>query len=278
MTSTGTRVRLNRFRYPHSRVGLIVPIDHGLTIGPVEGLNSPQDLASWIGHPAVTGVLAHKGMIERLAERDVLGQAGVMLQLNGMSSISSQPDRKEMLTSVESALRHGADAVSVQVNFDGENDAHNLSMLGLVSDEAHAYGLPVLAMVYDKVTGLDAAGKVKRLRHLMRIALELGCDALKLAAPDNLDDLPTLLRGMDIPVFFAGGTLTSERSLQALAQGAVLAGAAGLCLGRNVFQRADPVQLLVDLQRTLLAAEAKVAQLETAVPSLSQAPQAVLAD
>lgn len=255
MASTGTQVRFNRFRYPNSRVGLIVPIDHGLTVGPIDGVGSVSELEPWIGDPAITGIIAHKGMVERLAARGALGKAGVMLHLNGMSSISSQPNRKEMLTTVKAALQHGADAVSIQVNFDGQNDAHNLSLLGSVADEAHDYGLPVLAMIYDKVAVADPAEGMSRIRHLMRIAMELGCDALKLAAPLDLNDVPRMLRGMDIPVFFAGGALTSDSTLLELAQQAVLGGAAGLCLGRNIFQRPSPVQFLDKLSNVMLAAE-----------------------
>ena len=267
MASTGTQVRFNRFRYPNSRVGLIVPIDHGLTLGPIDGVGSVSDLEPWIGDPAITGIIAHKGMVERLAARGALGRAGVMLHLNGMSSIAAQPDRKEMLTTVKAALQHGADAVSVQVNFDGQNDAHNLGVLGSVVDEAHDYGLPILAMVYDKVAIADPAERMPRIRHLMRIAIELGCDALKLAPPPDLNDVPRMLRGMDIPVFFAGGSLTSDPLLLELAQQAVLGGAAGLCLGRNIFQRTSPAQFMHELTNVMLAAEHTNAALAAEVRS-----------
>ena len=79
MATSGKKIRWNRFRYPHSPLGMIVPIDHGLTIGPVEGLKNVSEMSSWIGNPAITGVIAHKGIIERLADRGLLGGAGVMV-------------------------------------------------------------------------------------------------------------------------------------------------------------------------------------------------------
>jgi class I fructose-bisphosphate aldolase len=243
---SGKHHRLARFRYSNSRLGLIVPIDHGLTIGPVAGLGSVDEIASWLDHPAITGVIGHKGMIARLAERGLLARLGVMVHLNGMSALSASADRKERLTEVETAVRLGADGVSLQVNFDGSNDDHNLALLGEVVDEASRFALPVLAMVYDKVTAETAGVRTARLRHLMRIAWELGVDAVKIAAPAELGAIDPLMRGLaeDLPIFFAGGEVTSHDRTAALAREAIRCGAAGLCAGRNVFGQPDPAEAL----------------------------------
>jgi class I fructose-bisphosphate aldolase/fructose-bisphosphate aldolase/2-amino-3,7-dideoxy-D-threo-hept-6-ulosonate synthase len=256
MATSGKKIRSNRFHYRHSSVGMIVPIDHGLTIGPVEGLGSVSQIARWIRHPGITGVIAHKGMIERLAEADLLGSAGVMLHVNGMSTLAQRPDRKELLTSVPTALRLGADGISLQINFDGENDAHNLQMLGEVVDAASEYGLPVLTMLYDKAVSVNAERRIERLRHLMRITIELGTDSIKLAAPANVEEIAPLLDGLaeDAAIYFAGGTLCSDEELSALVRATIGAGGKGLCIGRNVFQRPAPNEILSALSQQLLRA------------------------
>jgi len=247
---TGKQLRLSRFRYRRSArgqasYGLIVPIDHGLTIGPVEGIQNVSQISTWIGDPAITGVIAHKGMIERLAARELLGGMGVMMHLNGMSTLGPTPDRKERLTAIETALRLGADGVSLQVNFDGANDAHNLRELGRVVDEAGVYGLPVLTMLYDKAAAEDGK-RLERMRHLLRICLELGADAVKIAPPKRLSEIPELLEGIadDLPIFFAGGSVMGDLDLLRLAELAIAHRAAGLCVGRNVFQREAPEDIL----------------------------------
>lgn len=253
MATSGKKIRLNRFHYRNSRYGLIVPIDHGLTIGPVAGLGSVSQLAHWIRHRGITGIIAHKGIIERLADAELLGHGGVMMHVNGMSTLSKDPDRKEKLTSIESALRLGVDGISLQINFDGHNDAHNLQMLGEVVDCASAYGLPVLTMLYDKVPCPENPRRIERLRHLIRIAIELGSDAIKLAAPACIDDIPLILAGLaeDASIYFAGGTLGSDADLFALTDATIAAGGAGLCVGRNVFQRPDPSAILTALSDRL---------------------------
>lgn len=247
MSAIGKDLRMGRFRRPGSRLGLLVPIDHGLTIGPVAGLGSTGEIGRWIRHPAIDGVIGHKGLIERLARAGHLTGRGVMVHLNGMTTLAAQPDRKEMVTGIDAALRLGADAVSVQVNFDGVSDAHNLGLLGQVVDRAHDIGLPVLAMVYDKVEAPEA--RTPRMRHLLRVAIELGADAVKIGAPATEADLAELLAGAseDVPIYLAGGPRRSLEEFLALARIALAHGAAGLCAGRNVFERPDPAAALDQL-------------------------------
>src|SRR2546425_3578947 len=258
---SGKKLRLARFRAtpaPGTRGAVIVPIDHGLTMGPLDGIGSTAEIGRWITSPVIDGVIAHKGIVERLAARGLLSRAGVMVHLNGMSSLGSAPNTKERLTDMETAVRLGADAVSLQVNFDGSNDAHNLSALGRAVDEAGRFGLPVLAMVYDKVPCADRSSEVARARHLMRIAVEVGVDALKIGTPAELSLIAALLDGFveDVPVFLAGGSLTEPPILFALARAVMRAGGAGLCVGRNVFQHPNPHALLAELA-SVLEAEAR---------------------
>lgn len=249
---TGKQHRLSRFQYPHSKRGLIVPIDHGLTVGPLPGLESVRKMREWIHSPAICGVIAHKGIAERLLQSGALEGKGLLVHLNGMSTLSSDPDTKERLTSIETAMRLGADGVSFQVNFSGTNDSENLRAMGKIVDEASDFGLPVLAMVYDKVT-TNPKNTVTRLRHLIRAAVEMGCDAVKIAPPSQLELLPEMLADVseDIRIYLAGGSLATEVELMTLTRAALRAGAQGLCVGRNVFQRTDARDTLERLREVL---------------------------
>jgi len=255
--STGKQIRGARFKYPQRSAGLIVPIDHGLTIGPVAGIRDTREIAGWISHPAICGVIAHKGILERLAARGALAGKGVILHLNGMSTLATEPDRKEIIASVETAVGLGADGVSIQLNFNGDTDSHNLQLLGRISEETQRLGLPLLTMLYDKLPFIDEDARLWRLRHLIRICVELGTDAIKLAPPKSAHDLPAILEDTreDAAVYFAGGELMPDEELFALTRDAVRQGAAGLCVGRNVFQRKDPGPVLSHLQTILSGSE-----------------------
>lgn len=254
-SSAGKIVRWSRFIDPHSARALLVPIDHGLTLGPVQGLTRLGDLARWITHPAINGIIAHKGMITNLAGCGLLPGLGIMAHLNGMTSIGESPDTKYLLTAVDAAVRLGADAVSVQVNFGPGNHAHNLQLLGQVVDEAAAFQLPVLAMIYPAAGAGpgDPQETLRQHRHYLRVGYELGVDAIKTSPPRDLCDLPDLLEGIaeHLAVLISGGSLGSEKALTDLAQAVADSDATGLCVGRNVFQRPDPSPLLTRVRQIL---------------------------
>jgi class I fructose-bisphosphate aldolase/fructose-bisphosphate aldolase/2-amino-3,7-dideoxy-D-threo-hept-6-ulosonate synthase len=88
--------------------------------------------------------------------------------------------------------------------------------------------------------------------------VELGTDALKLAAPDDLSLMPTLLEGIreHTAVFFAGGAVRSEAEILMLAEEVVRCGATGLCVGRNIFQRESARATLTRLQEIILGSHA----------------------
>ncbi|TDR79754.1 class I fructose-bisphosphate aldolase [Paludibacterium purpuratum] len=245
MTEMARKRRWSRFVDRQSGKALIVPIDHGLTLGPLEGLNRVEEVQRWLDPDVVSGIVAHKGFAERLGGAP---GCGLMIHLNGSLNIGETPDFKEMLTSVEAAIRLGADAVSIQANFSAVTAGHNLRMIGQAVDQAHAYGLPILCMVYDK--GPMSGKDMIPLRHFMRAAVELGVDALKVAAPENLNDIPSLVDGIQehTPVLFAGGALADEMALLELATAVCLNGTGGICVGRNVFQRADPLATMTRLR------------------------------
>lgn len=267
MSYVGRQLRERRVFFSHEGGALIVPLDHGLTLGPIQGMRSTNDLAEWIGSRHIGAVLGHKGLIERLILRDMLHpNTGVIVHLNGMPNLASTTDTKVMVASIESALRLGADAVSLQVNFTHDNFAHNFVMLGEVTDAAHAVGLPVLTMLYDKVRSPTPVERIARIQHLVRAVTELGSDAIKLAFPESARDLVELVscHGPDVHILFAGGEKMSEETLLSTTRAAMRRGARGLCVGRNVFQHPQPLALLEKLSECLKSEAEVAAELDLA--------------
>lgn len=249
MKDTGRQIRIRRFFMPGANKGIIVPIDHGLANGPIEGIERISQINQWINHRAITGIVAHKGILERLVDQCSLDGLGIIMHLNGCFNHDKEPDTKMILTSAETALRLGADAVSLQLNFTDKNSSYNLKMLGNVVDSAHQFGLPVLAMVYNK-NAPDLS-----LRHLIRASIEMGVDLIKVTLPRTERELQKLLYGVSehTPVFFAGGALERNNKIVAAATWIGKHGGAGFCVGRNVFQRGLPDKFLTELGNALYA-------------------------
>lgn len=243
--------RWSRFLGLDSGRGIIVPLDHGLTSGPIAGIAKMSDVASWISHPAINGVILHKGYAAALLNANALRGKALCIHLNGMASVADAPERKETLTRIESAIRLGADAVSIELVFNGFTDAANLRIAGAIVDEASAFQLPVLVMLKSVYTAAAATDNVRATRHLARSMAELGVQAVKLARPAHSDLLPDLLRDIadDIDVFFAGGERDDDAGVLGFAADALTHGARGVCIGRNVFQNPHPAAFLDRLDR-----------------------------
>lgn len=248
----GRKIRESRLLFQESDRGLIVPIDHGLTVGPIPGIDDMDTISKWITNKNISAIITHKGLLEHLVIRDLIRpHLGIIVHLNGMSNLAKDGDTKCMLTDVETSIRLGADAVSIQINFTEDNFAHNLDLLGQVVDRAHSCGLPVLTMLYDKVKTDSHEDRVNRMNTLMRLCIELGTDALKVALPERIEDLSTLLKShvKTTKVFFAGGELTSQRSFVDNIATAISLGSSGVCAGRNIFQHTNPnaaIQLMAN--------------------------------
>ncbi|AZD84287.1 2-amino-3,7-dideoxy-D-threo-hept-6-ulosonate synthase [Pseudomonas chlororaphis subsp. aureofaciens] len=251
MGYVGKSLRLKRLFYSGRNVGVIVPIDHGLTAGPLPGLRTMPEIMKWIGCEAISAIIVHKGILERLAAAGYpAATTGVILHLNGMPLLGSEADTKQLVTNIQTAMRMGADAVSVQVNFTEDNYEHNLRLLGEVTDAANAAGLPVLTMLYDKGAQTGDAEAVDRLHKLIRVVTEIGSDLVKIGYPKSSLALSEIVatHGANIRILVAGGEQTSDDEFCEFTKTVMNSGAQGLCAGRNVFQSPSPTSLLRRLE------------------------------
>jgi DeoC/LacD family aldolase len=135
----GKQHRMSRFIHRDTGRGVIVALDHGLTSGPLDGLNRVQDVAGWAHYSAINAFIAHKGMMERLVAARLTEGRALVVHLNGMTTLALAA-HKALLTTLESALRLGADAVSVDLLFDAEHAETSVRTLAAVVDDAARYG------------------------------------------------------------------------------------------------------------------------------------------
>src|SRR3989304_9946756 len=121
----GKTRRLKRIMQKDNRT-VIVPMDHGVTIGPVQGITNMQNITNQLIKGKVDAILVHKGIARRI---DVDG-AGLIVMLFGMSNFSPNVNAKVQVCSVQEAVRMGADAGSVHVNVGAQDEDKMLKTLG----------------------------------------------------------------------------------------------------------------------------------------------------
>lgn len=232
----GKTRRLKKIMQQDNRT-VIIPMDHGVTIGPVQGITNMQQITNQLLKGKIDAILVHKGIAKHI---DV-GNAGLIVQLSGMSNLSPNINSKVQVCTVQEAIRIGADAVSVHVNVGAQDEDKMLKNLGKVSDECEIFGMPLLAMMYARGPKIQNEHAPELVAHAARIGAELGADIIKANYTGNIETFKTVIESCPVPVVIAGGPKckTTQEILQTT-HDSITAGAAGISIGRNVFQHENP--------------------------------------
>ena len=236
----GKAIRLERLINRDTGKIVVVPMDHGVTVGPVPGITNMRDMVDAMAEGGANAVLGHMGLPlhgHRRHGKDV----GLILHLSGSTVWSPDPNAKVLVNTVENALKNGADGISVQVNIGAQNEADMLRDLGAVSVKCMEWGMPLLAMMYTRGKKFKSESSVEGISHAARIAAELGADIVKVNYTGSLAGFRKVVEGCPIPVLIAGGEKArNDRLILQAVRGALAAGAAGVCIGRNAWQHKNP--------------------------------------
>lgn len=253
----GTGKRLARI-FREDRKTVIVPMDHGVTLGPVEGLQDMHRTISNLLQAKVDAFVIHKG----IAKAVNTGDAGLIVHVSASTKHSPDPNRKVRVCSVMEALRLGADAVSVHINVGAPSEAEMLTKLGEVTDQSHEYGLPLLAMMYPRGPTIQNENEKSIVAHVARLGAELGADVVKTNYTGDPESFREVVASCPVPLIIAGGPkMNTDRDVLQMVYDANRAGCAGLSIGRNVFQHKDPKRMA----RALIAIVHENATVEEAV-------------
>lgn len=235
----GKAIRLERIINRDTGRTIVVPLDHGASVGPIQGLIDMRATLSGIAEGGASAVLMHKGLV-RCGHRRHGPDIGLIVHLSASTSLSPYPNAKSLVGTVEDAIRLGADAVSLHVNLGDETERDMLADLGTVASKASDWGIPCLAMMYARGPKVENEYDPEVVAHCARVGMELGADVVKVPYTGDPESFARVVESCCIPVVIAGGPkLESVRDLVAMVADSVAAGGAGLSIGRNIFQSAD---------------------------------------
>jgi len=237
---SGKKRRLRRIFRDDNRT-VIVPMDHGVTVGPVVGLTNMQCIVDKLLLGGVDAVVINRG----IAKTVDTGNAGLIIHLSGVTDRCPDPNNKVQICSVDDAIRLGADAVSVHVNVGAKQEAQMLSTMGKVACECDDYGMPLLAMMYPRGPNIKNPHAVDAVAHAARLGAELGADIIKTNYTGDAESFKEVVSSCPVPVIIAGGPkVETSRDALEMVYGSLKAGGAGLSIGRNVFQHKDPTKMV----------------------------------
>lgn len=212
-------------------------MDHGITLGAVDGLRRIEATIDAVTRGGADSVLTQKGLAPRVHPNK--NGAGYIVHLNASTATGPDPNDKRLTGTVTEAIRAGADAVSLHMNVGSDSEPRQLEQLAQVTRTAAEYGLPVLAMTYARGPGVDESDP-ERLAHAVRLAEEAGADVAKTAYSGDAASYKRVTTATSLPVIMAGGDPEGNEATLENVRGAMDAGAAGVSIGRTVFQHDDP--------------------------------------
>jgi DhnA family fructose-bisphosphate aldolase class Ia len=252
-TVKGKKNRLARILKPEDGRGLIVAIDHGMALGPMSGIEKPERVFERLD-PYCDAWLMTKGVYTHAYEPR--GRTGVILRASGGATIAG-PDltREGVTATVEELLSLAADAVAFSAFIGSPNEHETLVALSRVAERCRRWQVPLIGVMgvgKDREKTQDP----KFIALGARVLAEHGADIVKIYYTAR--DFDKVTGSCPVPVAIAGGPKceTDEETL-AMIRGALDGGAAGIVMGRNIWQSERPVPL-VRAVRSLIHKDARL--------------------
>lgn len=233
------QLRINRIIGADGK-SVIIAFDHAGFMGPMPGLERPGKLLEDLSTSGVDAVLTTMGVVRRYSDK--FGKLGLILRADGGSSIKGpQTGSIHRLFSIEDAARLGADAVICMGMIGFPEEPSSLQNLASLCAESCTWNIPVIAeMLVNSKDGNEVTPE--DLGFAMRIGIELGADLIKAPFAPPADRYQKALASCYRPTVVLGGAkMNEEACLFENVKTALDAGAAGVAIGRNVWQHPDPV-------------------------------------
>ena len=232
----GMQSRLARVFRPADGRTVMLAIDHGYFQGPTSGLER-VDLSIVPLLRYADALMTTRGMVRSTIPPG--SGTPVVLRASGGPSILKELSDEQIAVSMEDAVRVNACAVAVQVFIGGEFETQSVVNMTRLVDEGQRHGIPVLAVT---AVGKELTRDARYLRLATRICAELGAHVVKTYY--CAQDFDTVTAACPVPIVMAGGKKLPELDALTMADRAVEEGAAGVDMGRNIFQSDDPVAMI----------------------------------
>lgn len=232
----GMKNRLARIFNPKSGRTVMLAIDHGYFQGPTTGLER-IDLNILPLVPHADTLMLTRGILRSIVPPSTT--QSIVLRVSGGTSILKELSNEDIAVDIEDSIRLNVCAMAVQVFIGGEYEKESIINMTRMVDQGTRYGIPTLAVT---AVGKDMARDARYFRLATRICAELGAHYIKTYYIE--EGFETVTSSCPVPIVMAGGKKIPEKDALRMAYNAVNQGAAGVDMGRNIFQSEDPVAMI----------------------------------
>jgi 3-hydroxy-5-phosphonooxypentane-2,4-dione thiolase len=232
----GMKNRLSRIFNPQTGRTVMLAIDHGYFQGPTTGLER-IDLTILPLIQDCDALMLTRGIVRTTIPPTC--PKPVVIRASGGPSILKELSDEEIAISIEDAVRINASALAIQTFIGGEYESRSIHNMTRLVDQGLSCGIPVMAVT---AVGKQMARDAQYFRLACRMAAELGAHIIKTYyVPDGFE---TVTASCPVPIVMAGGKKLAELDALTMAYDAIQQGAAGVDMGRNIFQSDAPKAMI----------------------------------
>ncbi|MBW2978072.1 fructose-bisphosphate aldolase [Candidatus Woesearchaeota archaeon] len=233
---------------------LLLACDQGLEHGPSDfNLNNidPDYIIKIAIKGKYKGLILQKGLAEQYHEH-YSKKVPLIVKLNGKMNIPKVEPIARQICSVKKAVDLGADAVGYTIYVGSEYEPEIFKEFGKIQEEAHDYGLPVIAWMYPRGKTVGDELNTDLLAYSARVGLELGADILKMKYNGDKEGFKWIVKcAGKAKVSIAGGHKADDKEFLTHLKDALEAGAVGMAVGRNVWQHNKPLGMTKAIKKII---------------------------
>lgn len=237
MCNTGKELRLSKI-FGRDGKTLIVPLDHGICSGAVNGLEFPERTINNLKEGGVDAFIATYGMVKKF-HKDFAGYGLILRMDGGPSDFANDIEETKLMCTLEDAIRLGVDAVITSTWLGGPNEARTVASSMRLAAQCDAWGVP---LIIETFVSSCLEPTVQNVAMAARIGCEIGADVIKTYLVGDAKAYSQVTKECFCPVVILGGE-KSDDELMVLkwTKTAIDAGACGTSIGRNVYQHKNPI-------------------------------------
>lgn len=232
----GLQNRLARIFRPDNGRTVMLAFDHGYFLGPMAGLERiDTNIAPLV--PDADAIMMTRGALRTSIPSH--STAGVVLRASGGPSVLRDLSDEHLALDIEDAVRLNAAALAIQVFIGGEHESRSVANLAKLVDAGQRHGIAVLGVT---AVGKDMVRDARYFRLATRISAEMGAHIVKTYYVN--EGFETVTASCPVPIIVAGGKKLPELDALTMAYRSMQEGAAGVDMGRNIFQSEHPAAML----------------------------------
>jgi putative autoinducer-2 (AI-2) aldolase len=239
----GLKNRLSQIFNPETGKTVMLAIDHGYFQGPTTGLER-VDVNILPLLPYADTLMLTRGILRSIIPPTYT--KGIVMRASGGPSILKELSNEHLAVDIEDAIRMNVAAMAVQVFIGGEYETQSVNNLTRLVDMNNRYGIATLAVT---AVGKEMTRDARYMRLATRICAELGATYVKTYFVE--EDFETVAASCPVPLVIAGGKKLPELDALKMASNAIKQGAAGVDMGRNIFQAESPVAMIEAVRKVV---------------------------